>query len=158
MWVVLSSLVINAVKPVGIEGFPVTQGGQDLARVFTEFCLRCQLQNLFEVGDGFSSSILGSILILLCVDVVGHGHPCFLAQGPPRGIRPSDEQSDDAPLGAAGPLLQEGFTLADHFPELLCAFLACGAGVPSMVQKKNKRSLPRLRCRVVSPEAPEKIV
>src|SRR5216683_2377819 len=158
MWVVLSSLVINAVKPVGIEGFPVTQGGQDLARVFTEFCLRCQLQNLFEVGDGFSSSILGSILILLCVDVVGHVHPCFLAQGPPRGIRLRNKESSHASLGAAGPLLQEGFTLADYLSELLCAFLACGAGVPSVVEKKNKGSLSPICCRVVSPEPPKKIV
>src|SRR6266403_710634 len=55
------------------------------------------------------------------------------------------------------PLLQKGFPLANHFPELLAAFGASPAGIPAQFKKNNEGPLSPFGLRVLLPDPPKKI-
>src|SRR6267154_1220748 len=55
------------------------------------------------------------------------------------------------------PLLQKGFPLANHFPELLAAFGASPAGIPAQFEKNNEDPLSPVGLRVLLPDSPKKI-
>ena len=55
-------------------------------------------------------------------------------------------------------LLQKGFAMANDFAELIGAVGAGAARIPAKIKKKNECPLSPLSCRVISPDAPEKIV
>ncbi len=54
-------------------------------------------------------------------------------------------------------LLQKGFPLANHFPELLAAFGASPAGIPAQFKKNNEGPLSPVGLRGLLPDPPKKI-